>query len=581
MHVLGADLHFDRHAVRSEQRRVQRLVAVDARDRDVVLEAPRHRPVQAVHQAERAIAGVDASRRRCGSRTRRRSTPAARACGASSDRRCRDASRGLRRGPSMPAFSSAPRRLSAILPTNCFWLPRARLQRLLDDAVAARVQRLEAQLLELGLDRVDAEAIGDRRVDLQRLARDGAALGRRHGAERAHVVRAVGELDHDDADVAHHRQQHLAEALGLRLGAAAELDLVELGDAVDQLGDVGAEALGDLVLRGRRVLDDVVQDRRDDRRRIQVQVGEDVGDRDRMGDVRLAAQALLAFVGLGAELVGVADAIDLRRRQVGLELVEQLRDADRASSGRQQTQDGRRVVHDSDGGLSGAAISLPGRGEVRAARRTFPAPASISGCGRSASSRISGPMWPAAISRSATTVDLSFSHSTVASAPLASLRARLAATRTSWNRFGTLCRQSSTVIRAMSKTSTERGIAGWAVYRAERIAQAASCVSHARPARESWSLRISATMRAPLAGTRRSAPPTEFAEIWDEVSTDPAALGLGMSRSWHADAAPKAMPSGARSSPTPATAATACPNYKNAYPELQRAEARRSERGST
>ena len=162
------------------------------------------------------------------------------------------------------------------------------LQRLLDDAVAARVQRLEAELLELGLDRVDAEAVGDRRVDLQRLARDGAALGRRHRAERAHVVRAVGELDHDDADVAHHRQQHLAEALGLRLGAAAELDLIELGDAVDQLGDVGAEALGDLVLRRRRVFDDVVQDRRDDRRRIQVQVGEDVGDRDRMRDVGLA-----------------------------------------------------------------------------------------------------------------------------------------------------------------------------------------------------------------------------------------------------------------------------------------------------
>src|SRR5688572_5724436 len=65
-------------------------------------------------------------------------------------------------------------------------------------------------------------------------------------------------------------------------------------------------------------------------------------------------------------------------------------------------------------------------------------------------------MWPAAISRSATTVALSFSHSTVASAPLASLRARLAATRTSWNRFGTWCRQSSTVIRAMSEKPSDR-----------------------------------------------------------------------------------------------------------------------------
>jgi hypothetical protein len=46
-------------------------------------------------------------------------------------------------------------------------------------------------------------------------------------------------------------------------------------------------------------------------------------------------------------------------------------------------------------------------------------------------------------------VGLSFSQSSVASAPFASRRARLAATSTSWNKFGTFCRQSSTVIRAI------------------------------------------------------------------------------------------------------------------------------------
>ena len=79
VHVLGADLHFDRHAVRAEQRRVQRLVAVDARDRDVVLEAARHRLEHRVHDAERAVAGVGACRRRCASRTRRRSRASERA----------------------------------------------------------------------------------------------------------------------------------------------------------------------------------------------------------------------------------------------------------------------------------------------------------------------------------------------------------------------------------------------------------------------------------------------------------------------------------------------------------------------
>ena len=52
VHVVGADLHLDRHGVGPEQRGVQRLVAVDARDRHVVLEAPRHRLVHAVHHAD-------------------------------------------------------------------------------------------------------------------------------------------------------------------------------------------------------------------------------------------------------------------------------------------------------------------------------------------------------------------------------------------------------------------------------------------------------------------------------------------------------------------------------------------------
>ena len=124
-----------------------------------------------------------------------------------------------------------------------FLLVAARaLQRALEHAIALRIERAEAEVFELELDVVEAEALGDRRVDVERLARDGAPARRRHRIDGAHVVRAVGELDQDDAQVAHHREQHLAEALGLRLLAALELDLVELGDGVDELGDVGAEA---------------------------------------------------------------------------------------------------------------------------------------------------------------------------------------------------------------------------------------------------------------------------------------------------------------------------------------------------
>ena len=74
-------------------------------------------------------------------------------------------------------------------------------------------------------------------VAMRRCFSGGSAL------ERAHVVQAVGELDEQDADVARHRDDHLADVLGLRQLAGAELDLVELGQAVDDPGDLVAEPL--------------------------------------------------------------------------------------------------------------------------------------------------------------------------------------------------------------------------------------------------------------------------------------------------------------------------------------------------
>jgi len=108
----------------------------------------------------------------------------------------------------------------------------------------------------------------------------------------------------------------LRETLGLRLLAVLELDLVELGDPVDDFRDVLAEALGDLLLRGRRVLDDIVEDRRDQRVGVQVQLGENQRGGDRVCDVRLAAQAFLPQVGRSAEFSGGTHPFHLLGGQV-------------------------------------------------------------------------------------------------------------------------------------------------------------------------------------------------------------------------------------------------------------------------
>ncbi len=111
--------------------------------------------------------------------------------------------------------------------------------------------------------------------------------------ERAHVVQAVGELDEQHADVARDGDQKLAEILGLLGLLGHEVEPLDLGQAVDEGADLGAEELVDLGAGGVRVLDDVVQQRRDDGRIVQLEVGQDRRDFEGMGEVGSAGRALL------------------------------------------------------------------------------------------------------------------------------------------------------------------------------------------------------------------------------------------------------------------------------------------------
>ena len=88
-------------------------------------------------------------------------------------------------------------------------------------------------------------------------------------------MQPVGELDQQHADVVAQREQELAQVLGGALIFRLRLDLRELGDPVDQPGDVLAEQFLDLFGGGERVLDRVVEDRGDDRLVVELEVGED------------------------------------------------------------------------------------------------------------------------------------------------------------------------------------------------------------------------------------------------------------------------------------------------------------------
>ena len=175
----------------------------------------------------------------------------------------------------------------------------------LDLPVLAGMERLEGEVLELPLDRVDTEPVRDRGVDVERLARLVDLLLLCERVDRAHVVQAVGELDQDDADVRRHRDHHLAVVLGLRLVARLEGQAGELRDAVDKARDLLAEGLLDLLQRRGRVLDGVVEQRGAQRLGVEPHPRADLGDPDRVDDEVLAGLPPL----VGVVLAGVHERL--------------------------------------------------------------------------------------------------------------------------------------------------------------------------------------------------------------------------------------------------------------------------------
>ena len=129
-------------------------------------------------------------------------------------------------------------------------------------AEALGLERLEGEVLELPLDLPDPEPLGQRGVDLHRLAGDALLLldGRPYRvrmlwSRSASLIRTT-------------RMSWAIASSILRMFSACccswlwVLNLRQLGDAVDELGDLGAEALLDVGQAVLGVLGDVVEQRR-------------------------------------------------------------------------------------------------------------------------------------------------------------------------------------------------------------------------------------------------------------------------------------------------------------------------------
>ncbi len=214
-----------------------------------------------------------------------------------------------------------------------------------------RLQEMEGQVFEFPFHLPDTQAVGERGEDIHGLLGDTALLLRIQILERAHVVQAVGQFDHDHFGLFGHGQEGLAQGFGLevvlavacqlggsrvRVGHAAPLgDLAlllvedfflgglvaaldarqggEFGNPVHEFGDVIAEVLAHVVERETGVLDRVVQQAgHDDVGRGGEFLGEDIGDCQAVRDVGFAGGARLALMRLFRDLVGLEDQFAVR-----------------------------------------------------------------------------------------------------------------------------------------------------------------------------------------------------------------------------------------------------------------------------
>ena len=115
-------------------------------------------------------------------------------------------------------------------------------------------------------------------------------------------MHTVGELDDEHPYIAAHRDDHLADRLGLR--RIAIIHLRQLGHAVDQTGHCVAE-LGAALIEGIvGVFHGIVEQSRGDDTRTHAEVGQNLRHCQRVNDVRLAGTT--ALLGMLDHRAGVS-----------------------------------------------------------------------------------------------------------------------------------------------------------------------------------------------------------------------------------------------------------------------------------
>ena len=359
VHLPGADLDLDWLPARPDYLRVQRLVHVRPRLRDVVREEAGDRKPELVHDAEHVIA---LGHGRHDDPDRHQVEDLVVADLLLLDL-VPDAVEVLRAALDLGAdsFRVEPFAQLGDGQLDLFLALAARPNHLLNElAVLLRLDVLEGQVLELPLEVPDAEAVRKGREYLQRFLGDAALALRRELVQCLHVVQAVRQLDDHHPHVARHGEEDLADvgaaadllleaarAFGLRFPGVflrqrllAELGLRQLRDAIHESPDLVTELGGDLRQANGGIFHHVVEQAGGKRGHVHLQLGQDQRHLQGVLDVGGPGIAALAGVrGIGA-FVGAPQQIRICGGIITTDFIDQRLDRQRGRL-RDQDHDGR------------------------------------------------------------------------------------------------------------------------------------------------------------------------------------------------------------------------------------------------
>jgi len=104
-------------------------------------------------------------------------------------------------------------------------------------------------------------------------------------------VQAVGKLDHHNANVLHHGQQHLANVFRLARFRRHHVQAADFGDTFDKLSHLASKAFLETRKGKLGVFNDVVEQGRRERGGVHADIGQNVGHFQEMRDVGIARSA--------------------------------------------------------------------------------------------------------------------------------------------------------------------------------------------------------------------------------------------------------------------------------------------------